>query len=239
MLVRLQKWLADAGVASRRASEALILAGRVEVNGVVVRELGARMDPAGAQVAVDGKPVRPRRKLYVALHKPPGYLCTRRDPENRRTVFALLPAEWGHLYPVGRLDRDSEGLMLLTNDGELCLRLTHPRYGILKQYHVLVEGRVPPGLPGQLTRGVWDAGQQLKAHRARVLEAHQRHSVMEIELNEGKNREIRRLLDRLGWRIERLARVQIGPLKLGELPPGKWRMLTPAEIRSLLAQATL
>jgi 23S rRNA pseudouridine2605 synthase len=239
MLVRLQKWLADAGVASRRASEAIILAGRVEVNGVVVRELGARVDPAVARVTVDGQPIRPRRKQYVALHKPPGYLCTRQDPENRRTVFALLPAEWGHLYPVGRLDRDSEGLMLLTNDGDFCLRLTHPRYGVLKKYHVLVEGRVPPDLPAQLTRGVWDAGQHLRAHRARVLEAHQRHSVLEMELNEGRNREIRRLLGRLGWRIERLARVQIGPLKLGELPPGKWRMLTPAEIRSLLAQATI
>ncbi|MCX8155655.1 MAG: rRNA pseudouridine synthase [Verrucomicrobiae bacterium] len=239
MLVRLQKWLADAGVASRRASEAIILEGRVAVNGVVVRELGARVDPAVAQVTVDGQPVRPRRKLHVALHKPPGYLCTRQDPENRRTVFALLPPEWRHLYPVGRLDRDSEGLMLLTNDGEFCLRLTHPRYGVLKKYHVLVEGRVPYDLPAQLTRGVRDAGQVLRAHRARVLEAHQRHSLLEIELNEGKNREIRRLLARLGWSIERLARVQIGPLKLGELPPGKWRMLTPAEIRSLLAQATI
>lgn len=239
MLVRLQKWLADAGVASRRASEAIILEGRVEVNGLVVRELGARVDPAVARVTVDGRPVQPRPKRYVALHKPPGYLSTRADPEDRLTVFSLLPAEWRHLYPVGRLDRDSEGLMLLTNDGEFCLRLTHPRYGVLKKYLVQVAGRVPRDLPAQLLRGVRDAGQLLQAHRARVLEAHQRHSLLEIELNEGKNREIRRLLGRLGWTIERLARVQIGPLKLGELPPGKWRMLTPAEIRSLLARATI
>src|SRR5206468_5346519 len=128
-MVRLQKFLADAGVASRRAGEQLILAGRVSVNGQVVQELGTKVHPVKDRVSVDGEMVRPRRRLYVALNKPPGYICTRHDPERRRVISDLLPKEWGHLYPVGRLDNQSEGLIFLTNDGQFALRLTHPRYG--------------------------------------------------------------------------------------------------------------
>ena len=141
-MVRLQKYLADAGVASRRAGEQIILAGRVAVNGETVAALGTRIDPDHDRVAVDGKPVRAKRKLYVALNKPPGLVCSRKDEHERPTIYGLLPKEWGHLHSVGRLDYPSEGLIFLTNDGEFSLHLTHPRYGVRKKYIATVEGRV-------------------------------------------------------------------------------------------------
>src|SRR5436309_9639058 len=139
MSVRLQKYLAEAGVASRRASEQVIREGRVSVNGKVVRELGTKIQPAADKIAVDGEIVKSRRKLYLALNKPAGYLCTRSDPEGRKTLADLIPKEWGRLYSVGRLDRDSEGLIFLTNDGDFALKLTHPRYGTRKTYFASIE----------------------------------------------------------------------------------------------------
>ncbi len=234
-MVRLQKYLAEAGVASRRASEQIILAGRVTVNGRPARELGAKILPGRDEVAVDGAPVRQRRKIYVALHKPRGFLCTKSDPEKRQTVADLLPQEWEHLATVGRLDRESEGLLFLTNDGQFALRLTHPRYGVRKIYHAMVEGRAEPRTVQRLLAGIEDCGDLLKAERARILSANNSHSVIELELGEGKNREVRRMLAALGLSVARLQRIQIGRLKLGELPPGKWRTLTETEIKSLLA----
>jgi 23S rRNA pseudouridine2605 synthase len=178
--------------------------------------------------------VKPRRKYYVALHKPPGYLCTRSDPARRRTVGDLLPHEWGHLYSVGRLDQDSEGLVFLTNDGQFSLRLTHPRYGLRKTYRVTVDGRVEPPMLRKLLGGVVDEGETLKAEKARLISANNTQSVVELELAEGKNREIRRLFLALGLNIARLQRTRIGRIPLGELPPGKWRTLTESEIKSLL-----
>lgn len=233
-MVRLQKFLADAGVASRRASEEIILAGRVAVNGRAVRELGTKVDPAHDEVAVDGAGIRIRRKLYVAVHKPRGCLCTRSDPEKRHTVGDLLPKEWSNLYPVGRLDFDSEGLLFVTNDGQFCLQMTHPRYGVSKRYRAIVEGRVEPGMLARMEKGVWHDGERLKAARARLLEANSSHSVVELELTEGKNREVRRLFESQGLVVRRLQRTQIGPIKLGELPAGKWRALTEPEIKTLL-----
>lgn len=233
-MVRLQKYLGDAGVASRRAGEQMILAGRVEVNGQVVRVLGTKVDPERDRVAVDGSPVRTRRKLYIALNKPPGYVCSRRDPARRRTVGELLPREWDNLYPVGRLDFKSEGLLFLTNDGEFCLRLTHPRYGIRKKYLATVEGRLEPAAVQQLTRGLVHEGERLKAERARLLSANQSHSVVELELAEGRNREVRRMFEALGFNVSQLRRTQIGRIRLGDLPPGKWRTLSPPEIKTLL-----
>ena len=236
MNVRLQKFLAEAGVASRRASEKIILEGRVTVNGREVRELGSRVDAERDDVAVDGTPVRLRRKLYVALNKPPGYVCTRRDELERRTIGDLLPAEWNNLYSVGRLDFDSEGLIFLTNDGEFSLRLTHPRYGVRKKYVATVSGRVLPEMLNQFTRGVSDGGEVLKAERARLISANNSRSVVELELAEGRNREVRRLFEAQGLVVERLVRTQIGKIKLGELPGGKWRTLTEPEIKSLLSR---
>src|SRR5262249_12288494 len=153
MAVRLQKFLADAGVASRRAGEQLILEGRVSVNGEVVRQLGAKVEP-NARVALDGQIVRVKKKLYIALNKPRGYICSRSDPEKRRTVGDLLPREWTNLFTVGRLDNDSEGLIFLTNDGDFSLKLTHPRYGVRKTYAVVVEGRVQSSHLALMREGV-------------------------------------------------------------------------------------
>jgi len=234
-MVRLQKFLAEAGVASRRASEQLILAGGVAVNGQVVKVLGTKVDPARDRVTVDGTPVKTKRKLYVALNKPRGYLCSRRDPANRRAVGDLLPKEWASLYPVGRLDYDSEGLLFLTNDGEFCLRLTHPRYRVRKKYLATVEGRVGPQALTQMMRGVVHEEEELRADKTRLLSTNQSQSVVEVELTEGKYREVRRLFESQGLTVTQLRRTQIGRIKLGELPLGKWRTLTGSEIRTLLS----
>src|SRR3989442_7708863 len=197
-MVRLQKFLAEAGVASRRASEEIILTGGVAVNGQVVKVRGTKVDPARARVRVDGTQVKTKRKLYVALNKPRGSLCSRRDPANRRAVGDLLPKEWTSLYPVGRLDYDSEGLLFLTNDGEFCLRLTHPRYGVRKKYLATVEGKVRPQMLTQMVRGVVHEEEKLRADKTRLLSASHSHSVVEVELSEGKYREVRRVFRSLG-----------------------------------------
>jgi 23S rRNA pseudouridine2605 synthase len=233
--VRLQKYLAEAGIASRRASESVILAGRVSVNGRVVQVLGTKIHPGEDRVEVDGRPIKPKRKLYIALHKPPGYISTRIDPLQRRLLTDLLPKEWGHLASVGRLDVESEGLIFLTNDGAFALHLTHPRYGVRKVYRATVEGRVEPAMLRRFLAGVEDAGEVLKVDKARLISANQSHSVVELELAEGRNREVRRLFLSQDLVVTRLQRIQIGRIKLGELPPGKWRTLTEPEIKSLLA----
>jgi 23S rRNA pseudouridine2605 synthase len=178
--------------------------------------------------------VRGRRKLHVALNKPKGYLCTRSDPQGRRTAGQLLPREWSSLYPVGRLDRDTEGLLFLTNDGEFCLRMTHPRFGIRKTYLAEIEGRAPVDLVGRLVKGVTDDGERLHAETARVLGFTESRSLVRLTLREGKYREVRRLFGALGLAVLSLKRTQIGPIKLGELPTGKWRVLTTDEINRLL-----
>jgi len=235
-MVRLQKFLAEAGVASRRASEQIILAGRVTVNGRTAQELGSKVDPGRDRVAVDGTLVRLKRKIYVAVNKPRGFVCTRRDELKRQTIGELLPKEWNNLYPVGRLDYDSEGLIFLTNDGEFSLQLTHPRFGVRKKYVATVEGRVEPQMMLKFTRGVSDVGEMLKAERARLVSANNSTSVVELELAEGRNREVRRLFESQGLEVSRLVRIQIGKIRLGELPSGKWRTLTEPEIKSLLSR---
>jgi pseudouridine synthase len=232
--VRLQKFLAEAGVASRRASEQIILDGRVCVNGQPVCRLGAKVDPGHDEVTVDGQPVRIRRKLCVALHKPAGRVCSRQDERGRPTIYDLLPREWQNLYSVGRLDFDTEGLIFMTNDGQFALRLTHPRYGVRKKYVATVEGEVNKAMLAEFTRGVRHAGERLKARAARLISAGRANSVVELELAEGRNREVRRLFESQGITVKRLQRTQIGKIKLGELKPGRWRTLTETEIRTLL-----
>ena len=233
--MRLQKFLAEAGIASRRASEEIIVAGRVAINGKTVRTLGTKVHPAHDRVEVDGRTIKPRRKLYIALNKPPGFLCTRKDPMDRRAIGDLLPREWQHLSSVGRLDRDSEGLIFVTNDGEFSLHLTHPRYGVRKIYRATIGGRVEPPTLQKFLAGVEDEGELLKAQKARLISANNSHSVVELELAEGRNREVRRLFESQDLEVTRLQRIQIGRIKLGELPVGKWRTLTEPEIKSLLA----
>jgi pseudouridine synthase len=233
--VRLQKFLADAGVASRRAGEQLILAGRVVVNGAEVRQLGTKIDPGQDQVKVDGKSVHARRKLYVALNKPPGCVCSHKDELGRPTIYGLLPPEWGVVSSVGRLDYNSEGLIFLTNDGQFALRLTHPRYGIRKKYLATVEGTVTPAMLELFKQGIWHQGEKLKAQAARLLSASRARSVVELELAEGKNREVRRLFESQGLTVKRLQRTQIGRIKLGELRPGRWRTLVETEVKTLIS----
>jgi 23S rRNA pseudouridine2605 synthase len=228
--VRLQKFLADAGVASRRAAEQIILAGRVGVNGAIVQTLGTKIDPMHDRVSVDGKPVRERRKIYIALHKPVGFVCSHADELGRRTVYDLLPREWQIANTVGRLDFNSEGLIFLTNDGEFALRLTHPRYGVRKKYLATIEGTVEQEMLKKFVRGIFHNGEKLKAESARQV----LRNVVELELSEGKNREVRRLFESQGLTVERLQRIQIGKIKLGELKPGRWRALTETEIKTLL-----
>lgn len=234
-MVRLQKFLAEAGVASRRAGERLIVAGRVAVNGRVVCELGAKVQPGRDVVAVDGRAVRGMARQYLALHKPAGCVCSRRDERGRPTVYELLPPEWSNVQSAGRLDYDTEGLLLLTNDGELALRLTHPRYGATKLYEVTVGGLVTPEQLAPLIRGIPHEGGLLRARRAWLLSATKSRSILELELTEGKNRQVRRMCAALGWTVERLLRTKVAGIALGGLRPGRWRKLTETEIESLFS----
>ena len=231
--VRLQKFLAEAGLASRRAAEQIILAGRVYVNGQPVRLLGTKVDPIHDEVTVDGKPVRARRKLYIALHKPVGCVCSHKDELGRPTIHDLLPKEWQMLYSVGRLDFNTEGLIFLTNDGEFALHLTHPRYGVRKKYLATVEGEVTPAMLALFQQGIFHEGEKLKALAARIISGTRAKSVVELELGEGKNREVRRLFESQALTVKKLQRIQIGKIKLGELKPGKWRTLNAVEIKTL------
>ena len=232
-MVRLQKFLADAGVASRRSGEQFILDGRVAVNGETVRLLGSKIDPDHDRVTVDGKVVHAKKLVYLALNKPVGCVCSRKDELNRPTIYELLPREWGTVQSVGRLDYNSEGLIFLTNDGQFALRLTHPRYGVRKKYTVTVEGEATPGMLELFKHGVFHEGEKLRALAGRIVSSSRAKSVVELELGEGKNREVRRLFESQALTVKKLQRTQIGKIKLGELKPGKWRTLNAVEIKSL------
>jgi 23S rRNA pseudouridine2605 synthase len=234
-MVRLQKFLADAGVASRRAGEKLILDGLVRLNGHIIRVLGSKVDPSRDEVMVDGKIVRAFQKIYVALNKPPGCVCSHKDEHDRPTVYDLLPKEWQITHSVGRLDFNSEGLIFLTNDGQFTLRLKHPRYGVRKKYLVTVEGEVNRPMLALFVSGIWHAGEKLKAEKAVIVSGGRTRSVVELDLSEGKNREVRRLFESQNITVKRLQRIQIGKIKLGELKLGKWRTLTAAEIKTLIS----
>ena len=235
-MLRLQKFLADAGIASRRASEQIISEGRVSVNGKTVTTLGTKVDPLHDRVLVDGRPIKAKRKLYIALNKPPRFICTKSVEDDRPKIGELLPAEWSNLSSVGRLDYASEGLIFLTNDGDFALKLTHPRYGISKTYVATVDGKVEPAVLQKFLEGVRDEGELLRAQKAKIISATKGQSVVELELTEGKNREVRRLFESQNFTVRKLQRIKIGKIKLGELPLGKWRALTEPEIKSLLPE---
>jgi 23S rRNA pseudouridine2605 synthase len=230
---RLNKFLAHAGVGSRRHCDDLILRGRVAVDGYVVRELGTKIDPEGQQVAVDGQPLRTERLVHWLVNKPRGYLCTNNDPAGRPRAVDLVPHVSQRVYTVGRLDEDSEGLLLLTNDGDLAHRLMHPRFGVEKTYHVQVAGLPQRDDLQQLLKGVWLSDGHVRARRVKRLKAQGESTWLEIVLSEGKNREVRRMLARLGHKVMRLRRVAIGPVRLDRLPPGKARRLKPEELARL------
>lgn len=242
---RLQKVLAHAGVASRRKCEELILQGRVRVNGQVVTQLGTKVDPGRDTIEVDGRLIVPEEKVYILLHKPRGYLSDTLDFQGRPLALGLVP-DGERLYPVGRLDAESEGLLLLTNDGELAHRLTHPRYEHRKEYLALVEGKPTEATLRRMLKGVEWNGQTLRADAVEKLErpgpqarihgwqqAPKDMTWLRILLHEGKKRHIRRMCAALGHPVRRLIRTRIGPLELGDLSVGKWRYLTEGEVKRL------
>jgi 23S rRNA pseudouridine2605 synthase len=230
---RLQKILAHAGVGSRRHCEDLITAGRVAVDGQPVRELGTKVDPAQHEIAVDGQPIQMEKSVYWLVNKPRGYLCTDHDPARRPLAIQLVPHVAQRVFTVGRLDEDSEGLLLLTNDGELAFRLMHPRFGVEKTYLVQVAGFPTNEQLRQLLKGVWLSDGHVKAVRVKRLKTQGESTWLRIVLNEGKNREIRRMLARQGHKVLRLKRIAIGPVELDRLPTGKSRRLKAHELDAL------
>jgi 23S rRNA pseudouridine2605 synthase len=235
--VRLQRLLAMAGAGSRRHCEEFILSGRVTVDGKTIRELGTSIDPDTQDVRLDGERVRVARRTYYLLNKPVGYLCTNRDPGGRPRVIDLFPRNRERLFTVGRLDEHSQGLIVVTNDGELANRLAHPRYRVRKVYEVQVAGIPSREIIDQLTQGLYFAEGRFKAAEARLVKTHRQSAVLEIVLTEGQNREIRRLLAKLGNKVQRLQRIALGPLELGELPPGHFRPLSSREVQDLYTLA--
>jgi len=233
MQERLQKVLAHAGVGSRRHCETLIVGRHVTVDGQVVHELGTRVDPREQEIAVDGVPIRNERPAYWLVNKPRGYLCTNHDPAGRPLALDLVPRVSERVFCVGRLDEASEGLLLLTNDGELANKLMHPRFGVEKTYLVQVAGRPSPDDVHKLLRGVWLSDGHVKAKRVKRLKSQGDSTWLRIVLAEGRNREIRRMLARLDHKVLSLRRVALGPVQLGRLKRGKARPLTAPELDAL------
>jgi len=235
---RLQKILSAAGVASRRASEQLILEGRVTVNGETIRELGTKADPEKDAIKVDGRRIKTDpAKRYIALYKPKGYVTTRKDPEGRRTVMDLID-DSQYIYPVGRLDYDTEGLVLMTTDGDLAARLMHPRHEVDKEYEVIVLGAPDPRAIEKLKKGVYIEGGRTSpahVHVGSTVKGHKPTTLLMITIREGRNRQIRKMCSAVGLPVRDLRRIRMGPITLGRLKPGQWRDLTPPELKRLKA----
>ena len=233
--VRIQKYLSRAGVASRREAENLILQGRVRVNGEVIRELGSKVRPEVDRVEVDGKKVAEVEARWILVHKPPGVVTTRSDPQGRPTVFGLLSGETDDLRYVGRLDQPTEGLLLLTNEGDVLHRLTHPSFEVEREYEAWVKGMPKEPTLRRLQAGVTLEDGPARASRVKVIRGVKGGALLSLVLKEGRKREVRRLLEAVGHPVTRLRRVRFGPLRLGELPAGKCRTLTKKEIMALKA----
>jgi pseudouridine synthase len=244
MKERIQKLLAEAGVESRRHVEDMVLAGRIAVNGNVVWTLPVMVDPDVDRVEIDGERVQlsrriARERVYIIMNKPKGVYCTNVAQGEQRRAIDLLPPEFNHrVYPVGRLDADSRGLLLLTNDGDLTQQLTHPKFGVVKTYTCVVDGFVKPETIEQLSKGVWLADPTkggFKTNRSyiKMIKRSGKNSVLQITIKEGRNRQVRRMLLKVGHKVRELTRVKIGPLELGSLKPGESRPLTPRELETL------
>ncbi len=233
-LMRLQKYMAECGVASRRAAETMITDGRVCVNGNTVTELGTKINPDSDTVTVDAKPIKqPQKLVYIMLNKPRGYVTTAKDNFSRNIVLELVPKELGRLFPVGRLDYDSEGLLLLTNDGALTFHLTHPSHEVTKSYVALVSGTPNEEALFALRNGVVIDGRKTLPAKVLLKKAEADKSVLQITISEGRNRQVRKMCAAVGHEVLRLRRVAEGPLSLGTLKPGEWRHLTYKEIAML------
>lgn len=229
---RLQRVLATHGVASRRKAEELILAGRVAVDGIVVRELGTQVNAERQRITVDGKPLRTEQRRYILLNKPPGYITTASDERGRRTVMDLVNVP-ERVVPVGRLDRQTAGLLLLTNDGDVAFRVTHPRYELEKEYEALLDGHPPPEVLAALRRGVTVEGQKVIPEQVRPLRNEEAGTVLRIVIHEGRNRIVRRMLERVGYPVIKLTRTRIGPLQVKGIASGAWREATAGELAQL------
>ena len=226
--MRLNRFLAAAGLGSRRHCDELIAAGRVSINGKTCTDFSAQPGTRD-HVKVNGKLIHVEPPFTIMLHKPAGFVSTRRDPQLRDTVFDLLPAKFSQLFNIGRLDTQTEGLLLLTNDGDLAQRLTHPRYKIEKEYEVTLDRAWKPLLAPKLMRGIF-----LDGRRAKIAQLHAISPTgLRVVLRQGINRQIRRMFEAVGYRVKRLARIRIGPLRLGDLRRGHWRALTNRELESL------
>jgi 23S rRNA pseudouridine2605 synthase len=236
-LERLQKVLAAGGRGSRRACEELITQGRVTVDGRVVTQLGTRVDPARQEVRCDGEAVRAARNVYFLINKPNGYVCTNSDERGRPCVFDLLPMRDARLFTVGRLDADTEGLLIATNDGDFTQRVAHPRYGVSKTYRAIVRGAMTNAAKRDLMAGIWIAGRRCAASWVKIVRRGRQDSVVEITMHEGRNREVRRMLAKVGFPVSHLRRFRIGPLEDDTLPLGHWRKLSPDEVRTLAGAA--
>jgi 23S rRNA pseudouridine2605 synthase len=229
--VRLQKFLAEAGVASRREGERLIQAGRVEVNGRITTTLGVRIDPHQDRVRVDGRRIHAAHaRVYFLLNKPKGVITSASDPEGRPTVVELLQGVRERVFPVGRLDWNTEGLLILTNDGDLAFHLTHPANHVAKVYRVKVKGAVADPDLQALRRGLYLDGRRTLPVKVQRISG-QTNSWLEVTLYEGRKNQVRRMFERLGHRVQKLKRIAIGPIRDRSLKPGEWRRLTPDEVR--------
>ncbi|MCF7959045.1 MAG: rRNA pseudouridine synthase, partial [Phycisphaerae bacterium] len=231
---RLQKVMADAGIASRRQCEGMIYKGLVKVNGVVVKEMPIMVNPGEDEIVVSGKKLVFEKKVYYLLHKPKRVVCTNYDPDDRRKACDLMPGVRERVYPVGRLDADSNGLLIMTNDGELANQLTHPRYGVPKTYIVEINSRINGADIEKLQKGFFIATNgRASMDRIKVLKRDQSRSLLEITLCEGRNRQIKRMLARLGHKVKKLTRIKFGPLTLRGLGIGQYRALTKREVEIL------
>jgi pseudouridine synthase len=240
-ITRLNKFLAHAGVCSRREADRWIAEGRVSVNGKVVLELGEKVDPARDKVSANGKPVKreEERTIYILMNKPAGLVVSVKDPFGRPTVMELLAHVPARVYPVGRLDLDTEGALLLTNDGDVAMRLSHPRFGVVKVYEVRVEGEPAETDLDKVRNGIFLEGRKTAPARVRALRRGHRHTALEVEIHEGRKREIRKLFEAVGYPVAGLVRVQFAGLTLEGLKPGQWRYLRTAEIQRLKKLAGL
>jgi 23S rRNA pseudouridine2605 synthase len=230
---RLQRVLASSGIASRRKAEELIRSGRVSVDGKVVTELGTRVDPLRTKIRVDGIPIQRQPFRYVVMNKPSGFITTTSDERDRRTVMELLPPK-PRLFPVGRLDRDTEGLLLFTNDGGVANRVMHPRYGLTKEYLILTPTKPSEQILGRVRAGIEIDGKRVVPHEFRIVRETKEGVLLSIVIHEGMNRIVRRMMDSVGIRVTKLQRVRVGPLSVSGIPRGAHRDLTPGELASLL-----
>ena len=233
--IRLQVFLSHNGVSSRRGAMDLIQGGRVSVNGQIVKEPSTPIDPDKDKITFDGKLVEAKRFSYILLNKPPEYVTTKSDSHAEKTVMELLPAQYQHLVPVGRLDKDSEGLLLLTNDGDLAFRLTHPKFDVGKTYLVFIGGKLAAEKKRRLEAGVVIEGHKTAPCKIHDVKEFVEQSEFLITIHEGRKRQVRLMLKAVGSSVRYLKRVAQGPLKLNDLPTGKWRELTPEEIKQLKA----